>query len=37
MNTVVGNKLFGVVDHPLVVVDEWRVAAPPVVPNLLKP
>jgi hypothetical protein len=37
MDTVVGTKLFGVIDDPFVIVDEWRVAASPVVPDLLIP
>jgi hypothetical protein len=33
MDTVISNEFFGVNDGLLVVVDEWRVPAPSVVPD----
>jgi hypothetical protein len=35
VNAVVGDERFGVENDPLSLVDEWRVPAPPVVPEFV--
>jgi hypothetical protein len=35
MDAFISDKLFGVWNDLLIVIDEWRVPAPPVVPQFL--
>ena len=35
VDAFIGNKLFGVWNDLFVVIDEWRVSAPPVVPQFI--
>jgi hypothetical protein len=36
VNALISDKFFGVDDSLLVLVDEWRVPAPPVVPDFIE-